>query len=196
MPALIASPAPEPAPAGGRAGATADPGASALDGCLESLELACLGAGLPAAAEHELQQASRCYADPMAVERHLLRAVDLAPQHPATLIGLYRFYFYRNRLVEALQVGERCLANAARVNGLPAAWQMVRPEQADFGGFSAVPRLYLFSLQACAYLCLRLGALERGGALLDKLVELDPGDRVHGSVLRGVLQRWGQDDDE
>lgn len=57
-------------------------------------------------------------------------------------------------------------------------------------------RFYLFTLKACAYLHLRLGDLTAGEAMLAKLIELDPADRLGGSVLRRVLGRMGQDDDE
>ncbi len=170
--------------------------ASAAAGSLEALEHACFGEGLPAPAERELQLASRCYAAEDVAERHLLRACELAPEHPATLIGLYRFYFYRNRLGEALALGMRCLDLAARANGLVPDWTKVRGKDIDFSSLSVLPRFYLFTLKACAYLRLRLGDLICGGAMLDKLTELDPTDKVNASVLRGVLDRLGQDDEE
>ncbi|MCX7175777.1 MAG: hypothetical protein NT159_18005 [Proteobacteria bacterium] len=163
---------------------------------LEGLENACLGFGLPAAAEQEIQLAGAAYHAEAEAERHVLRAFELAPEHPATHIALYRFYFYRNRLAEALAVGLRCLAHAAALNGLAHDWRVVAPGSTDFGDYSALPRFYLFTLKGCAYLSLRLGKLEQGGAMLEKLTELDAGDKVGGSVLRGVLDRLGQIDDD
>ncbi len=160
------------------------------------LEDACFGAGLPPEAERELQQAAKRYANEASSEAHLKRAIALAPEHPATHIGLYRFYFYRNRLGEALAIGTACLAQAARYNGLSTDWRQVERAQADFASYSALPRFYLFTLKACAYLHMRLGELDIGAAQLAKLLELDPRDRVGGSVLRSVLDRIGQDDDE
>jgi hypothetical protein len=177
------------------AAALPSPGAEEGD-WLEALERACLGLGLPAEAEAEIRLAGAAYHAEAEAERHVLRAFELAPQHPATHIALYRFYFYRNRLAEALVVGLRCLAHAATLNGLAQDWQCVAAGQADFGSYSVLPRFYLFTLKGCAYLSLRLGQLEQGGAMLAKLMELDAGDKVGGSVLRGVLDRLGQDDDD
>jgi len=162
----------------------------------EWLEAACLGGALPPAIEWELNAAAAAYSDDDRAEQHLQRAYLLAPEHPAVHIGLYRFYFYKNRLPEALAVGERCLAKAARDNGLPFAWQAVLPQLANFSSYAALPRFYLFTLKACAYLNMRLDNLEAGEAMLATLIELDPLDRMNGSVLRGVLQRVGEDDDE
>ena len=76
------------------------------------------------------------------------------------LIGLYRFYFYQHRLAEAFEVAQICLKKAARDNGLPLDWREVRPDQANFSDFAAVlPRFYLFTLKAAAYLSMRLGDL-------------------------------------
>lgn len=163
---------------------------------LEAMEQACFGGGLSDEVDNELQLASRAWHAEAIAEAHLRRAFELAPRHPATHIALYRFYFYRNRLREALAVGLRCLDEAARVNQLASDWREVRFEDADFGSYAVLPRFYLFTLKACAYLQLRLGALEQGEVMLGKLLELDPADRVNGSVLRGVLDRLGRDDEE
>jgi tetratricopeptide (TPR) repeat protein len=169
----------------------------APDVTAEWLEAACLGGMLPPEVKALLDAAAAAYGQDEVAEAHLRRAVALAPEHPAVHIGLYRFYFYKNRLDEALGVGLACLAKAARDNGLPADWREVRLEQADFSNFAAVlPRFYLFTLKGCAYLSMRLGQLETGEAMVDKLTELDPSDRLGGSVLRGVLSRLGVDDDD
>ena len=166
------------------------------NGWLESLEKACFGGGLPAEVEEQIRLASLAWHNEAIAEQHLQQAFDLAPQHPATHIALYRFYFYRNRLREALLVGMRCLIEAARVNNLSPDWRLVHPDHADFNHYSVLPRFYLFTLKACIYLRLRLGELELGAEMLDKLLEIDPTDKVNGSVLRGVLDRMGQDDDD
>jgi len=163
---------------------------------IDWLEAACLGGLLPPAVQWELDAAAAAYRDDAVAEQHLQRAYLLAPEHPAVHIGLYRFYFYKNRLREALAVAQRCLEKAARDNALPLEWQAVTPQFADFSSYAALPRFYLFTLKACAYLHMRLGELAAGEAMLTKLIELDPIDRLGGSVLRGVLQRMGEDDDE
>ncbi len=63
------------------------------------------------------------YRDGDIAEAHLWQAKAAAPDHPAVLIGLYRFYFYKNRLVEALSMARACLEKAARDNGLAPDWR-------------------------------------------------------------------------
>ncbi len=161
------------------------------------LTAAILGAGLPEVAERHLKLAARSYRDSSVAEAHLWRAQAVAPNHAAVLIGLYRFYFYKNRLTEALDVAHLCLAKAAKDNGLSPDWREVSAGDARFGDFDAgLPRFYLFTLKGFAYLSMRLGNLSEGHEAVMKLLELDPSDKIGAKVLLGVLDRMGLDDDD
>lgn len=158
---------------------------------------ALLGGGLPAEAERHLSAAGHAYHDDAIAEQHLCQAATLAPGHAAVLIGLYRFYFYKGRLAEALEIAQVCLAKASRDNGLSDDWWQVRASDADFSNFGAIlPRFYLFTLKAFAYLQMRLGNYAEGRLAVEKLLELDPSDKIGAKVLLGVLDRMGEDDDD
>jgi tetratricopeptide (TPR) repeat protein len=160
-------------------------------------DFACFGAGLPTAAERELRLAGAAYHQDEVAESHLRQAISLAPWHVAVHIGLYRFYFYKGRLQEALQVAVHCLEDAAARIGVSGDWREVRVQDAEFGSYDAVlPRFYLFTLKAYGYLQMRLGNLEAGRAVTTKLLELDPEDKLGGKVLLNVLDRMGKDDYE
>nr|WP_128927694.1 hypothetical protein [Bradyrhizobium guangxiense] len=157
---------------------------------------ALLGGGLPTEAEDHLWEAGLSYHLDEIAERHLREAEALAPGHAAVLIGLYRFYFYKGRVTEALEVARRCLLKAAQENNLPADWRYVRAGDAEFGRYESIlPRFFLFSLKGYAYLQMRLGETEEGRLAVQKLLELDPSDKIGARVLLGVLERMGQDDD-
>ena len=174
-----------------------DAGFASFDDWLDS---ACLGGEIPAAVAADLHKAAMSYQQDEVAESYLSLAYARAPAHPAVHIALYRFYFYKNRLGEALAVAQRCLAKTAVALGLPVDWREVEPDHPVFAvhaeSYAAAPRFYLFTLKGCAYLSMRLGYLAQGEALLDKLMALDPTDKLKGSVLRGVLDRREQDDDE
>lgn len=160
-------------------------------------EAALLGGGLPAAAEYHLESAALLYADGDRALDELRAAVEIAPQHPAVLIGLYRFYFYKGRLVECLEVAHTCLVEAARLNNLAEDWRAVQSDDAEFGSYDAmIPRFFLFVLKGYAYLQMRLGNLDEGLAATMKLLELDPSDKIGATVLLEVHQRLEQGDEE
>jgi tetratricopeptide (TPR) repeat protein len=152
---------------------------------------------LPAEAARHLRAAGQAFHQDAVAERHLCDAARLAPDHAAVLIGRYRYFFYKHRLAEALDVARECLRKAARDNGFVADWRQVRREAADFGSYHAVlPRFFLFTLKGYGYLQMRLGNLDEGHAALRKLLELDPSDKLGAHVLLGVLDRVGRDDDD
>lgn len=157
---------------------------------------ALLGGGLPPAAEHHLTAASLSYADGPVAEAHLRQAEAIAPGHAAVLIGLYRFYFYKGRLAEALDVARQCITKAARDNNFATDWREVRTSDAAFGRYESLkPRFFLFSLKGYAYLQMRLGELDEGRAAVTKLLQLDPTDKIGARVLLDILDRAEQDDD-
>jgi tetratricopeptide (TPR) repeat protein len=157
---------------------------------------ALLGGGLPPEAEFHLWEAGLSYHLDDVAEHHLREAQALAPDHAAVLIGLYRFYFYKGRLADALTIAKSCLAKAARENRLATDWRQVAAEDAAFGHYeNMLPRFYLFTLKGYAYLQMRLGNLDEGSAAVAKLLELDPSDKVGARVLLEVLERIGHDDD-
>lgn len=164
---------------------------------LSAVELEILGQNLPERLEELLRSASRESSRPDLVERDLGEAARLAPDHAAVLIARYRFFFFQGRLEDALDVADLCLAKALRENGLGSDWRTVRPDQAAFGDWGAVlPRFFLFSLKGWAYLRMRLGDLPAGRRAVDKLLELDPTDKVGAKVLLDVLVRRDRDDDD
>ena len=163
----------------------------------ELLAEAVLGRGLPGEAERHLLEAGLAYFHDEVAERHLREARTIAPAHAAVLIAFYRFYFYKGRLAEALEVARVCLEKAAGDMGLAADWRQVRRGDAKFDLFDAVlPRFYLFTLKGYAYLQMRLGNAAEGRDAVMKLRELDPGDKLGAKVLLGVLDRMGKNDDD
>ncbi|MEQ1601188.1 MAG: hypothetical protein ABL885_05405 [Methylophilaceae bacterium] len=149
---------------------------------------------LPAAAEEQLKFASLSYANSAKAEMHLALAKAIAPENAVVIVGEYRYFFYKGRLNEALVVAKDCLTAVAKELGLPAHWRMVEPHHADFKGDEPAHRFYLFCLKAYAYLLLRLNRLDEGRVAANKLLHLDPANKIGGQVLLDVLERMGRDD--
>lgn len=140
---------------------------------------AVLGRGLAPEVEALIARAGSLRAHGAEAERLLLEAQLLAPDHPATLIALYRHYFYSQQLVQACTIAQQAIRiSAERCAG--AACDV----RSDAGA-----RFHLFALKGHAYLSLRLGQLEAGRAALLRLRQLDPDDVVGGAVLARVLAR-------
>jgi tetratricopeptide (TPR) repeat protein len=143
-----------------------------------------------------LEQAADAYGSE-AAEGLLLRANLLAPQHLIVLVALYRYYFYQHRLEDALLVAESALAVVGRRLEFPDTWVYLREANVGSGVMRSMGlvRFYLMVLKAAGYINLRLGHLETGKAMLEKLVQLDSHDRIGGKALLEVLHQSMNEDD-
>lgn len=154
------------------------------------LSHAVLGGGLPADAERHLLAASQSYHLDSVAETHLREAEIIAPDHAAVLIGLYRFYFYKGRSSEALAIAATCLKVAARACNFDSDWRAVFPGDAEFSDWDALwPRFFLFTLKGYAYLNMRLRRVEEAKHAIDKLLALDPSDKINARLLLSILDR-------
>jgi len=122
-------------------------------------------------------------------EASLLRAYFLAPEQLVVLVALYRYYFYRHRLEDALRVADRTLAVTAPRLGLPADWRRLQPAHVGHAVLRSMGllRFHLMVLKAAGYLHMRLERFDSGRAMLEKLVELDSHDRLGGQALLDVI---------
>lgn len=129
-------------------------------------------------------------------EDFLLRANLLAPQHLMVLVALYRYYFYQHRLEDALLIAESALAVVGRRLEFPDTWVYLREANVGAGVMRSMGlvRFYLLVLKAAGYINLRLGHLDTGRAMLEKLVELDSHDRIGGKALLELVQAIGHEE--
>lgn len=164
----------------------------------DGFDSAVLGQGLSPAVEAALAEAGALRGvDAAGTMAALMRAAALAPEHPAVLIALYRHHFYGHRLHAARDVARRALVVAAQALGLPTVWREAPRRPLPEAMTDPRSRFYLFVLKGYAYLSLRLDDDVEARDALALLADLDPDDRVGGSVLEAVRVRAlvGADDD-
>lgn len=155
---------------------------------------------LPDGAQAALKQAGLLWHDEAAAEAKVLEALAIAPDALAARIGVYKFYFYRHRLGDALPHARSCVAFALAALGLEEDWRRVGPGDAAFVGsavtLAPLPKLLMQTLIATGYVLARLGRIEEAEAHLAKVVELDPGDRLGASRLLAVVRRGGVEEED
>jgi len=137
-----------------------------------------------------LTQAAEQYAEGNG-QPALLRAYFLAPEHPMVLVALYRFFYYRHRLNDALLVADRVLKVFAKRLDLPSDWRELTESQIGGGVMVSMTmiRFYLLALKGAGFLELRLGLYTDAMARLHKVVELDAHDRLGARALLEVAQQ-------
>jgi tetratricopeptide (TPR) repeat protein len=115
-----------------------------------------------------------------AAEHSLMRAYFLAPEHQSVLVALYRFFYYRQRYVDALVVADRAIALASRDLGLNPDWRALEAAELNRAAAQSMvlTRFLLLALKGAGFLLMRLDrpaeALER----LEKAALVDDSNRL------------------
>ena len=112
------------------------------------------------------------------------------------VVGCYKFHFYKGFLREALPYAQRAAKIMGRHLGLPEGLSEVKPDDADFSGYEAGPRFYLFALKAAGYLQARLGEIPEALSILGTVRRLDPSDRLEVSRLIALIEQGGVEEEE
>ena len=108
----------------------------------------------------------------------------MAPGSLAVHFSLYKFYFYKKRLVDAERIAREALIEAANQGGFDPDWGNLDADSADWTNEAA--HFYLFSLKALAFIRLRQGDESGCWRILDKIEQLDCNDSVGASVIREI----------
>lgn len=144
---------------------------------------------MPTDVEQLIKSASEQYSEGGA-EDCLLRAYEIAPRNLSVLVALYRYYYYQHRYQDALRTAYLAMDVVATDIDFPEHWTSLGFSDLANGvmqSFTLV-RFYLLALKGAGYLNLRMGNLQEGVAMLNKVVELDSSDRLGARVL---LQAMG-----
>lgn len=135
-----------------------------------------------------LQQAAENYDDGQA-EADLQRAYHLAPDHLMVLVALFRYHVYQQHFSEAIHISQQAREVIRQKLDLPHDWRTLREAQLSSGHEKNIVmvRFYLLCLKGEAYLYARLGELEKGVALLEKIIEVDSKDHLGATALLAVI---------
>ncbi|WP_424194795.1 hypothetical protein ACMYR3_04145 [Ampullimonas aquatilis] len=118
-------------------------------------------------------------------EALLWTANVIAPDCLPVYFALYKFYFYKGKLAAAEDACRRGLKAAARKGDFNDDWanQKAGPH---WNEDTWPRRFYLFSLKALSFILLRQGREIESHQILNKLEEIDSGDRVGAVVIRDI----------
>lgn len=142
-----------------------------------------------------VQQAIESYTDSVLAERLFRQALAQAPDEMEIYVAFYKFYFYQKRLAQAETIALQTLRKVSALTGLPDDWRKLAADDAGWSDPDSPVRYYLYTMKALAFIALRREDVTLAQSILDKLAELDPQDRVGGSVIMDLAQRMSEVDD-
>ena len=151
---------------------------------------------VPPGAGELLRQSAEAWLDTRRAQGYLLEADRDYGDDLGVVVGCYKFHFYKGLLREALPYAQRAAMLMGRRLGLPDSFSEVRPDNADFSGYEAGPRFYLFALKAAGYLHARLGEIPEALSILETIRRLDSADRLEVSRLIALIEQGVGEEEE
>ncbi len=122
-------------------------------------------------------------------ESYLLRAYFLAPGNLSVLVAMYRYYYYQHQLEDAYQVAQRAIEISGRQLEMPSDWRQLNEGHLGKAVIQSIGmlRFYLLALKGAGYLLVRLGEFADGMAMMQKVIDMDPHDRLGTKGLLEVI---------
>jgi len=142
---------------------------------------------LPASVELLIQEAAESYHLEQA-EYMLLAAYMILPHHLTIHVALYRYYYYKHRLAEAMLIAERTIQDAGAQLGYDGHWRdaTLAALNADADSMVMV-RYYLMALKGSGLIALRMGQHDDGLQRLRTVIAMDAEDRLGTQALLDVV---------
>ena len=143
-----------------------------------------------------LEGARAALSAPERSEAAVLAALQVSPDDRDVRMGAYKFYFYNNRLAEAVPHALWCVADGARTLGLPTDWRRLAPDSVPCADFDKPRRFLVQSLVAYGWCLSRIGRIDDGLEALAKAIEIDPADTFRVARIVEVIRRGGVEEDD
>ena len=143
---------------------------------------------IPLALQQLLREPLNIAEDWQRTEQLLLAAKKVLPEQLEISMALYKMYAYSNRFEDSLAMIELVLQQAATEAGFNEDWRQLSPGDVDASPPDRFTRYYLYSMKAWGFVNLRMGNIDEAMAVLEKLLALDPGDEVGGSVVYSIAE--------
>ena len=143
---------------------------------------------IPLALQQLLREPLNIADDWQRTEELLLAAKKVLPEQLEISMALYKMYAYSNRFDESLVMIDQVLQQAASGAGFEPDWHQLTPTDVETSPPDRLTRYYLYSMKAWGFVNLRMGNIDEAIAVLEKLLQLDPGDEVGGSVVYSIAE--------
>ena len=85
------------------------------------------------------------------------------------------------------------LRRAAACAGFSRNYRRLHPASADWQTRRGAERLYLFSLKALGVIRLRRGKVDNARRVLEKLLQLDPGNEIGGEAFLQIARAFEEE---
>ncbi len=143
---------------------------------------------IPTDVKDLLMQAVEQWEDTPKSEQYIYQALEKAGENYDVLIGVYRYFFYKNQPKMALKIAEIVLNKIKKEEQLPENWEDQKPRLIQDKDQPKI-RLYLNAYAATGYILARLGQIEQAKQITEQVKEIDTQRQSSATTVFEVLTR-------
>lgn len=118
----------------------------------------------------------------------------LGPDSTDVMVAAYRYFFYRNNSLLALQIAVKIVENMKRSEKLPDDWEQLKPILVSRKEEPKI-RLYLNAYSASGLVLAKLGEIKKAKEITSRVKEIDDKNEFGASLVLDILIRPAEEDE-
>jgi tetratricopeptide (TPR) repeat protein len=126
-------------------------------------------------------------------EKYMNQALVKTGEDTDVLVAAYRYFFYKNNYIMALQTVNKVIDKIKVTEQFPTQWEQLKPilvnRKDDY-----VIRLYINAYAASGLVLAKLGEIEKAKEISARVKEIDNKNEFGASILYDILTRPKEED--
>jgi tetratricopeptide (TPR) repeat protein len=122
------------------------------------------------------------------------QAVAKTGEHTEVLVAAYRYFYYKNNYLLALQTTNQLLDKIKLAEKFPDDWEQLKPILFSRKEDSQI-RLYLNAYAASGLVLAKLGDIEQAKKISSRVKEVDENNDFGAGILLDILTRPPEEED-
>ncbi|NEU72221.1 hypothetical protein PI95_006450 [Hassallia byssoidea VB512170] len=128
-------------------------------------------------------------------EKYMQQALAKTQDNIDVLIAAYRYFYYKNNYLLALQMAVKVINKIHNHENLPDDWQQLKPILVSRKDNPSI-RLYLTAYAASGLVLAKLGEIEQAKEISARVKEVDDKKEFGGGLILDILTRPAEEDEE
>jgi tetratricopeptide (TPR) repeat protein len=127
-------------------------------------------------------------------EKYMQQAVSKTGEYTEVLVAAYRYLYYKNNYLLALQTTNQLLDKIKEAENFPDDWEQLKPILVSRKEDSQI-RLYLNAYAASGLVLAKLGDIEQAKIISSRVKEIDENNDFGAGILLDILTRPPEEED-
>ncbi|MGI8503063.1 MAG: hypothetical protein ACR2LR_18305 [Hassallia sp.] len=127
-------------------------------------------------------------------EKYMQQALAKTQDNLDVLIAAYRYFYYKNNYLLALEMAVKVINKIHNSEKLPDDWQQLKPILVSHQDNPSI-RLYLTAYAASGLVLAKLGEIEQAKEISARVKEVDEKKEFGGGLILDILTRPAEEDE-